>query len=183
MKKATFLDRDGVINKKRPEGEYVTAWQEFEFLPGVGEAIALLANAGFEVIIISNQRCVAKGLLTSTELQSIHEKMCRELALQGAAITDGYYCPHDLQPACNCRKPAPGMLLQAAEEHGIDLANSWMIGDSEIDIEAGKAAGCRTARIFNAELATTGADITAGSLLQAVQQILQAHTVAERVNR
>ena len=183
MKKAAFLDRDGVINKKRPEGEYVTNWGEFEFLPGVGEAIALLAKAGFEAIIISNQRCVAKGLLTPAELQSIHQRMCGELALQGAAITDGYYCPHDLQPACNCRKPAPGMLLQAAEEHGIDLANSWMIGDSEIDIKAGKAAGCRTARIFNTELAATDADIIASSLLDAVQQILRADTVAGRVSR
>lgn len=181
MKKAAFLDRDGVINKKRPEGEYVTRWEEFEFLSGVGEAIAQLTNAGFGVIVVSNQRCVAKGLMTLPGLQSIHRQMCRELETQGATITAGYYCPHDLQPACDCRKPAPGLLLQAAREHDIDLRGSWMIGDSEIDIQAGKMAGCQTVRILSTEADKTSADIVAKSLLHGVRQILQTNPRVRRL--
>jgi D-glycero-D-manno-heptose 1,7-bisphosphate phosphatase len=173
MKKAAFLDRDGVINRKRPEGEYVTRWDDLEILPGVGEAIAMLRHAGFEVVVISNQRCVAKGLLSMDGLWALHECLSHELAQAGAALTAAYYCPHDLQPPCTCRKPLPGMLLQAAAEHEIDLASSWMIGDSDIDIQAGQAAGCRTARISDSgQHVQSPADISADSLLPAVRQIL-----------
>lgn len=173
MKKAAFLDRDGVINRKRPEGEYVTRWDELEILPGVAEAIAMLRHAGFEVVVISNQRCVAKGLLSMDGLWALHERMSQELARAGGVLTAAYYCPHDLQPPCTCRKPLPGMLLQAAAEHGIDLAASWMIGDSDIDIQAGQAAGCRTARISaSGQRLQSLADISADSLLAAVRQIL-----------
>lgn len=173
MKKAAFLDRDGVINRKRPEGEYVTRWDDLEILPGVGEAIAMLRHAGFEIVVISNQRCVAKGLLTMDGLWALHERMSQELARDGGALTAAYYCPHDLKPPCACRKPLPGMLLQAAAEHGIDLASSWMIGDSDIDIQAGQAAGCRTARISDSgQHVQSPADISADSLLPAVRQIL-----------
>ena len=173
MKKAAFLDRDGVINRKRPEGEYVTRWDELKILPGVAEAIAMLRHAGYEVVVISNQRCVAKGLLTMDGLWALHERMSQELARAGGLLTAAYYCPHDLQPPCTCRKPLPGMLLQAAAEHGIDLASSWMIGDSDIDIQAGQAAGCRTARIsVSGQHLHNLADISADSLLAAVRQIL-----------
>jgi D-glycero-D-manno-heptose 1,7-bisphosphate phosphatase len=173
MNRAVFLDRDGVINRKAPEGEYVTRWEDVEFLPGVAEATASLVQAGFSVIVISNQRCVSKGLLTMSELGSIHQRMCQKLASSGAVITDGYYCPHDYQPPCECRKPAPGLLLTAAREHDIDLTASWMIGDSDIDVEAGKKAGCRTARIqMTGDHARGGADVFADSLFDAVQQIL-----------
>lgn len=173
MKKAAFLDRDGVINRKRPEGEYVTRWEEMEFLPGVADAIVSLTNAGFTVIVVSNQRCVAKGLLAMADLRIIHEQTCKHFAALGATISAGYYCPHDLYPPCDCRKPSPGLLFTAAREHGIDLAASWMIGDSESDMVAGKKAGCRTARILEAdEQAAESADIFADSLPKAVQQIL-----------
>lgn len=173
MKKAAFLDRDGVINRRPPAGEYVTRREKLEFLPGVAEAIARLDGAGFQVIIISNQRCVAKGLLTMGDLESIHQRMCKDLAAAGAIISDGYYCPHDLEPSCGCRKPAPGMLLAAAREHDIDLAASWMIGDSEIDVQAGNSAGCRTVRILRSDEQRDGvANLFADSLPSAVQQIL-----------
>jgi len=173
MKRAAFLDRDGVINRKPKEGQYVTRWEEMQFLPGVAEGIALLIGAGFCVIVVSNQRCVAKGLLTVRELGLIHERMCQELAAAGAVITEVYYCPHETQPPCSCRKPAPGMLLAAARAHEIDLTASWMIGDSHIDVEAGKNAGCRTARILKSDQVANGsADVLAQSLLLAVQQIL-----------
>ena len=147
MNKAAFLDRDGVINVKAPEGQYVTRWAEVRFLPGVAGAISRLNKSGFRVIVISNQRCVAKGLVTSAEVEALHKKICRELAELGAIIDAVYFCPHETEPACNCRKPAPGMLFLAAKEHQIDLGASWMIGDSDADVAAGKNAGCKTVLI------------------------------------
>ncbi len=173
MKRAVFLDRDGVINRKPPEGHYVTRWEEMQFPPGVSEAIALLTQAGFCVFTVTNQRCVAKGLLTANELESIHERMCQVLAAAGAVITKVYYCPHETHPPCDCRKPAPGMLLRAAREHEISLKTSWMIGDSDIDVEAGRNAGCRTVRIVKGdEVGSGGADLSAPSLIDAVQKVL-----------
>lgn len=175
MNKAAFLDRDGVINRKAPtEDEYITRWEEMQIIAGVAEAIALLNRAGFRVIVVSNQRCVAKGLLTAAELDAMHQQMCRELGAEGAKIDAVYYCPHEEQPPCSCRKPEPGMLFAAANEHQLDLASSWMIGDSDKDVEAGRSAGCRTARILRAGATTNGnANVLARSLLEAVHQILR----------
>jgi len=173
MPKAAFLDRDGVINKKAPEGEYITRWEEVEFLPGVARSIALLNQAGFFVIVVSNQRCVAKGLITVAEVEALHRRMWDELAHTGAKIDAAYYCPHDTHPACRCRKPKPGMLLDAARDHGIELAASWMIGDTDADVEAGRTAGVKTIRLLQAgERVRTRADIVASSLLEAVPKIL-----------
>jgi D-glycero-D-manno-heptose 1,7-bisphosphate phosphatase len=175
MKKAAFLDRDGVINHKPPEGQYVTCREEFQFIPGVEEAIALLNNAGYVVVVVTNQRCVAKGLLTVETLDSIHEWMCRVLARAGAVIAGVYCCPHENAPPCSCRKPAPGMLLAAANAHNIHLASSWMIGDSEIDIQAGRNAGCKTVRILKMNEEEIGdPDFFAPSLLSATHKILQS---------
>jgi len=174
MKKAAFLDRDGVINRKAPEDQYVTRWEQMEFLPGAREAIRWLNNAGFLVIVVSNQRCVAKGLITTDELDSLHGRMRREFQAAGARIDAIYYCPHDDQPPCGCRKPQPGMLLDAARTHDVNLAASWMIGDSEHDVEAGRNAGCNTARLIVDEQSIDGdADVVASSLLAAVHKILQ----------
>jgi D-glycero-D-manno-heptose 1,7-bisphosphate phosphatase len=182
MNKAAFLDRDGVINQKALGDGYVTRWEELKFLPGVAEAIALLNRAGFCVIVVTNQRCVAKGLLTAIELDSMHQRMCRELAAMGAKIDGVYYCPHEKQPPCSCRKPEPGMLFAAAGEHQVDLSSAWMIGDSEKDVEAGRRAGCRTARILRPDISVDGnADVLARSLLEAVHQILRLEeTIAAR---
>ena len=179
MNKAAFLDRDGVINRKAPrEDEYITKWEEMQILPGVVEAIALLNRARFRVIVVSNQRCVAKGQLTARELDSIHAKMCSELEAKGARIDGIYYCPHEEQPPCGCRKPEPGMLFTAAGEHRVDLSASWMIGDSEKDVQAGKSAGCRTARIVGPGVTTPDhTDVLARSLLEAVHQILRLEAV------
>ncbi len=172
MNKAAFLDRDGVINVKAPEGQYVTRWEEVRFLPGVAAAIARLNQAGFRVIVISNQRCVAKGLVTSDEVRALHEKISRELAAQGAIIDAFYFCPHDTSAACDCRKPAPGMILQAAQEHQIDPGLSWMIGDTAADVAAGKNAGCQTILIGRRESAAASApDLFADSLLDATEKI------------
>jgi len=172
--KAAFLDRDGVINRKAPEGKYVTRWEEMIFLPGVALAILTLRRAGFRIIVISNQRCVAKGLLTADDLDVLHRRMCETLAAEGAIIDAAYYCPHETHTQCTCRKPAPGLLLEAAANHQIDLKASWMIGDSGSDIEAGRGAGCKTALLQDGE-GTPGvpADLVATSLLEAARQILK----------
>jgi D-glycero-D-manno-heptose 1,7-bisphosphate phosphatase len=180
MNKAAFLDRDGVINQKAPtEDEYITSWEEMQILPGVVDAITLLNRAGFQVIVVSNQRCVAKGLLTVADLDSLHQRLRNELGALGAKIDEIYYCPHEEQPPCGCRKPEPGMLFKAASEHHIDLNSSWMIGDSEKDVKAGRKAGCSTARILRPRVTADGnADVIAPSLLEAVYQILEHEATA-----
>jgi D-glycero-D-manno-heptose 1,7-bisphosphate phosphatase len=183
MTKAVFLDRDGVINREPKEGEYITSWDDFRILPGVADGIALLNRAEYMVFVVTNQRCVAKGLLSVADLEKIHEQMSQALSRAGAKLDGIYYCPHDYEPSCDCRKPAPGMLLGAAQVHGIDLRSSWMVGDSETDIQAGKSAGCKTARVSTEpEEHDTGGDafdilgrveIRASSLLDSVRQILE----------
>jgi D-glycero-D-manno-heptose 1,7-bisphosphate phosphatase len=174
MKKAAFLDRDGVINRKAPEGRYITRWEEMHFLPGVHEAIRSLNEAGFLVIVVSNQRCVAKRLITTQEVDALHALMLRELQAADARIDAIYFCPHDYQPPCRCRKPQPGMLLDAAQKYDINLAASWMIGDSPQDGEAGRSAGCKTARVtVDDRFASGDFDISGPSLLSVVHRILQ----------
>ncbi len=128
----------------------------------------------FESSSVTNQRCVAKDLITFADLDSMHQRMCETLAASGAKIDTVYYCPHDEEPFCGCRKPAPGMLLNAAHRHKIDLTASWMIGDSEADVQAGRNAGCKTALIANVETWNGGADLIAPSSLDAVHQIVKS---------
>jgi D-glycero-D-manno-heptose 1,7-bisphosphate phosphatase len=175
MHRAAFLDRDGVINRKAPTpDQYITRWEEIQILPGAVEAVALLNRAGFRVIIVTNQRCVSKGLITVAELESLHVRLCEHLANSGATIDAVYYCPHGLQPPCNCRKPKPGMLLEAARAHKIDLSGSWMIGDSEKDVEAGRSAGCKSAQLLSDnKTGIDNADVVAQSLLEATRLILR----------
>jgi len=174
VNRAVFLDRDGVINRRPPEGDYITRWEDFDVLPGVAESISLLNQAGFLVAVVTNQRCIAKGLVSDAEVAQLHRRMTELLAKRGAKIDAVYCCPHELDAACKCRKPSPGMLLDAAREHDIDPKESWMIGDSEIDIEAGRNAGCKTARLASGSVEgeSASADIVASSLPDAVRQML-----------
>lgn len=191
MATAVFLDRDGVINEKSPEGQYVTRWEDFHVLPGVPEGIAELNRMGLLVVVVTNQRCVAKGLMTEAELRKLHRRMLEHLVEKGAKVDAIYYCPHDLEPACNCRKPAPGMLFQAADMHGVNLAASWMIGDSESDIQAGKNAGCKTVRLVanpgrnssSTPVCEDEADLVAASLPEAIQQILHTSYLQKEAQR
>jgi D-glycero-D-manno-heptose 1,7-bisphosphate phosphatase len=172
MKQAAFLDRDGIINRKAPEGQYVTRWEEMEFCPGASEAICLLNRAGFLVVIVTNQACVARGLMTAAELECMHARLSFTFEAAGATIDAIYYCPHKNEPPCSCRKPKPGMLLQAARIHNIDLARSWMIGDSARDMQAGRAVGCNTIRVMDDVGSTDGSpDMVASSLLDATSRI------------
>jgi D-glycero-D-manno-heptose 1,7-bisphosphate phosphatase len=153
---AVFIDRDGVINELvyYPEQGIIDSpftMQQFELLPGVSQAINNLHKMNYKVVLVSNQPGIAKGHMSEEAFKQIENKMINELA-QGDAHLDGrYYCFHHpeakvkkLKTKCNCRKPAPGLLLQAANDLNIDLSRSWMIGDGLTDVKAGQSAGCRT---------------------------------------
>jgi D,D-heptose 1,7-bisphosphate phosphatase len=124
--------------------------EDFEILPTVPEAIRLLNDQGFKVAVVTNQSGIARGYFTEETLHLIHEKMRRELARWGAHVDAIYFCPHHPDQECGCRKPKPALLLQAAEDMSIALRLSYMVGDDAKDVEAGKAAGCKTV------LVTTG---------------------------
>jgi histidinol-phosphate phosphatase family protein len=143
-KKVIFIDRDGVINKKMPEGDYVKTWSEFEFLPGAIEALKILYEAGYSIFVITNQRGIARGIMRKEDLDDIHNRMVIELEKYGVKLAGIYYCPHNYEDNCNCRKPKPGLLLRAAKEHNFDLKDAIFIGDSLKDIQAGINAGCKT---------------------------------------
>jgi D-glycero-D-manno-heptose 1,7-bisphosphate phosphatase len=131
-----FLDRDGVINRKAPEGSYVWSWKDFFILPGVESAIALLNRSGRHVIVVSNQRGVALGLYTRMDVEALHRRLEIHLADFGAHVDAFYYCPHD-ENQCNCRKPKIGLFEQAFRDFPeASPSNSIVIGDSLCDIEA-----------------------------------------------
>lgn len=175
--KAVFLDRDGTINKYVG---FLRNIDDFALIPGVAEAIRKINSSGYLAIVVTNQPVIARGEVTVPELQLIHNKMETLLGAEGAYLDAIYYCPHhphkgyegevpELKIDCECRKPKPGMFLKAAEDFNISLEESWMIGDGENDVKAGKAAGCKTGLIGTEEY---GQDMTVSSLLQAVEKIL-----------
>jgi D-glycero-D-manno-heptose 1,7-bisphosphate phosphatase len=149
-RRAIFLDRDGTLNVRPPEHEYLTSALEFTWLPGAAEGAARLATAGYALVVASNQRGIARGLVNPSVLRHIETLIQRGLSHHGCAIEAFRYCPHDESANCACRKPKPGMLLDLARELDLDLSRSWMIGDGESDVLAGQAAGCRTALIGRA---------------------------------
>jgi D-glycero-D-manno-heptose 1,7-bisphosphate phosphatase len=175
-----FLDRDGVINRKPPEGQYVSNWKHFDVLPGVEEAIARLNGTGRKVIVVTNQRGIALRYYTEQDLVELHRQLLEHLTSRGARIDAIYYCPHD-RDQCNCRKPGPGMFLQAFKEFpGASGSNSVVVGDSISDIEAGLRLGMKTIFIHGdpsvqkagAQRAAAIATATSGSLSDAVLKYL-----------
>lgn len=175
--KAIFLDRDGTINKYVG---YLRTPEQFELLDGVGEAIRKINLSGYLAIVVTNQPVIARGEVTVDGLQEIHNKMETMLGKEGAYLDGVYYCPHhpdkgfageveELKIVCECRKPKAGLLLQAAKDFNIDLSQSWMIGDSENDVLAGRNAGCKTALIGETDY---GQNLQFTSLLDFVKEIL-----------
>lgn len=171
--KAVFLDRDGTINRM---AGFISNVADFELLPGVAQAINGIHAQGFLVIVVTNQPVIARGELTLRGLEEIHHKMETLLGLEGAYIDGLYFCPHhpdkgfegevpELKIECECRKPKPGMLLDAARHFHIDLEQSWMVGDSQADIGAGKAAGCKTVLVGEKE-EDYGQDFSFASVLE-----------------
>lgn len=173
-RQAAFLDRDGVINRAvvRDRKPYPPAdISQLEVLPGVPEALGKLKAAGYLSIVVTNQPDVARGKTTRATVEAIHAWLGSALAL------DAFYtCWHDDADRCGCRKPLPGLLLEAARDHDIDLARSFMVGDRWRDIAAGRAAGCRTAWIrcgYDEPEPSPPADFTGANLVEAVNWILQ----------
>jgi D-glycero-D-manno-heptose 1,7-bisphosphate phosphatase len=137
-----ILDRDGVLNKKPPRAHYVRNWSEFEWLPGALEALRLLKEAGYRVIIVSNQAGIGRRTMSEKDLLQIHDRMKTEAEQAGGKIDEIYYCPHDWNEGCECRKPKPGLLFRAQRELNLDLTRTPFVGDDERDAEAADAAGC-----------------------------------------
>jgi D-glycero-D-manno-heptose 1,7-bisphosphate phosphatase len=153
MKKAVFLDKDGTLIKNVHYNVDVT---RIELLPGVGESLHLLQQAGFALIVISNQPGVALGLFEEAALDKVFNTMQQLLQAYNVQLDGFYYCPHHTEGTaaayvkpCYCKKPLPGLILNAAADHQIDIKNSWMIGDILHDVETGKRAGCKTILINN----------------------------------
>ena len=151
LKPAIFLDRDGVVIE---DSHYLGDRSRVRLVPGAAEAVALLNRAGWAVVIVTNQSGVARGMFTEADVTSVHEHLAELLRGYGAKVDAFHHCPHhpeaevaEYRALCACRKPRAGMLLRAAGELGLDLAASWMIGDRVSDLEAGAAAGCRTALV------------------------------------
>jgi D-glycero-D-manno-heptose 1,7-bisphosphate phosphatase len=138
-----FLDRDGVINRKAPEGSYIADWSEFQFLPGAIEALARLQQAGACLLVVTNQRGVARGRIDAGDLEQIHSHLTAELARSGVALEGIYVCPHEAG-TCDCRKPDVGLFLEAQREHPwISFEEAHLVADSLSDLEAGQRLGIR----------------------------------------
>lgn len=178
--KTIFLDRDGTINKYVG---FLRKEEEFELLPGVADAIKKINKSGYLAVVVTNQPVIARGEVTFEELETIHNKMETLLGKDGAYLDGIYFCPHhphsgyegevkELKIDCDCRKPKPGMLLEAATDLNVDLSQSYMVGDGENDINAGKAAGCKTV-LLNTECEYYGQDICVASLKDFVDQYLR----------
>ena len=183
--RAVFLDRDGTVNVEK---EYLHRPEEFAFIDGAPEAISLLKNAGFLVIVVTNQSGIGRGYYDEAAVHRLHRYMDEQLARQGTAV-DGYYlCPHhplhgigDYRRECGCRKPLPGMLLEAAADFSIDLNASYVIGDKMADVEAGLAAGCRPLLVRTGYGEKESASLPAGisvvdDILAAARQIISEGT-------
>jgi D-glycero-D-manno-heptose 1,7-bisphosphate phosphatase len=173
LRPAVFLDRDGTLNEER---SFITRPEALRLLPGVGAALQLLRAAGFACVVVTNQSAIARGLMTEADLARVHDELHRQLAAAGAVLDGIYHCPAlGEHPE---RKPAPGLLLRAAVELHLDLAQSWMIGDSPRDVRAGQRAGCRgcilvrTGKPLEEEVPTCH---VAEDLLAAARHILARH--------
>jgi D-glycero-D-manno-heptose 1,7-bisphosphate phosphatase len=138
MKRAIFLDRDGVINKNRPDN--VKIWDEFEFEQGSRDALVRLGTTDFQIVVISNQSGIGRGQMTSAAVDAIHSQMIALIAHSGGRIDRIYYCPHRPEDNCTCRKPSPELLLRARDELNLDLAHSYFIGDWIDDVRAARRA-------------------------------------------
>ena len=183
--RAAFIDRDGVINV---EHNYVHRIEDFELIEGVPEGLAQLAAAGYKLVVVTNQAGIARGFYTVADMDRLHEHLRTELAARGVQIDAIYHCPHHPQGkipeyaiACDCRKPAPGMLLQAARELNLDLSASVLVGDKISDIEAGRAAGVRMAVLVRSGHSFDGAaealaDAVADDLRAAAETIVKMNT-------
>jgi D-glycero-D-manno-heptose 1,7-bisphosphate phosphatase len=174
-----FLDRDGVLNRRSSVKRYVTTPEELELLPGAREGLSLLSAHGYGIVIVTNQQGLARGELSSEALGAVHDELRRQVA-GAATILDILVCPHSEGEGCPCRKPQPGLLLEAARRHAIPLAQTFFVGDNPTDVAAGQAAGTRTIYLGEPEsLAGQTPDFLAGDLIVAARIILRADGLTE----
>ncbi|MGH7170037.1 MAG: D-glycero-alpha-D-manno-heptose-1,7-bisphosphate 7-phosphatase, partial [Gemmataceae bacterium] len=177
---AIFLDRDGVLID---HVDNLSRSEDVQLLPRVGEAVADINKSDYLAVVVTNQPMIAKGFLTPMGLDAIHKKMETLLGREYAFLDAVYYCPHhpdsgfpgevrELKGPCACRKPNPGMLRKAAEDWNIDLSRSWMIGDRESDLIAGKRAGCTSVHLCTDGAASSWTDHSAASLLESINGII-----------
>ena len=180
MRPAVFLDRDGVLIQNRPD--YVKSWSDVEFLFDSLDAMRQLAASSYLVVIVTNQSVVGRGMITLARAQSINQQVIAEVIARGGRVDASYLCPHTPEDGCPCRKPAPGMLLQATKDLGLDLRRSFMVGDALTDIEAGRAVGVRGLLVRTGRGARQAAlgggsldasDLKVANLSEAVTQILK----------
>ncbi|HEV7657199.1 MAG TPA: HAD-IIIA family hydrolase [Mycobacteriales bacterium] len=170
MIRTAFLDRDGTLNVKAPEGSYVTSPDAVVLLPGAGSAVRRLNEAGVRVVLVTNQRGLARGLLTPAGYAAVADRLRALLAADGARLDASYMCPHEA--GCDCRKPRPGLLLRAmADDPGISPGGAVLVGDAESDVAAGIAAGVRTVRLGPPGTATA-AGLLRADLAGAVDELL-----------
>jgi D-glycero-D-manno-heptose 1,7-bisphosphate phosphatase len=174
--RTVFVDRDGVINVNRPE--HVTSWSAFEFLPGSLPALALLANRGFAVVVVTNQSAVNRGLLSRARLAAIHAQMCATIASHGGLVRAVLYCPHRPDEGCACRKPRPGLLLRAQQRLGVDPSAAVLVGDHPADLEAARQAGCRSILVLSGRTSNWTDDEPPAGCIGVVPDLLAA---AERI--
>jgi len=177
-KKIILIDRDGVINQKAPQGEYIAKWEEFRWIPETRAAMKTLAECGFKFIVISNQAGIARGMVNPSDLEKIHQNMSDELRGDGIELIDIYVCPHHWDEGCSCRKPNPGMLLQASHDHLFRLDKTIFIGDDSRDCQAAERAGCAAIFVGNNLLikGLVGDEkplVTVESLIDAVPTIIK----------
>jgi D-glycero-D-manno-heptose 1,7-bisphosphate phosphatase len=137
---AVFLDRDGTLNVEK---DYVFRYEDWDWVPGALEGLRKFLDLGFRLVVVSNQSGVARGYYKATDVQILHNRVSKELEKEGIQVSKFYFCPHGPPDRCDCRKPKPGLILQAEKELGIDLSRSFMVGDKLIDVQAGQAAGVR----------------------------------------
>lgn len=171
--RAVFLDRDGTMAK---DVQYCRSPEDFELFPDTAKAIKLLKQHHFKVIVVTNQSGIARGYFTEETLAKIHDKMKNQLAKEGAFVDAIYYCPHHPDDNCDCRKPKPKMVLQAARDNDIAISQSFVVGDLPTDIGMGKALGTKTILIGNSLLSEVGElkpDAIVTDLWEAVQAILR----------
>ena len=161
MEKTLFLDRDGVINV---DTGYVHRKEDFIFIDGLIEALQQAQEKGYQLIVVTNQSGIGRGYYSEEQFHSLNQWMLDTLAANQVTITQVYYCPHSPQDNCACRKPEPGMLVKAIGEHEVDTESSWMIGDSERDIEAAQRAGVKNTVFYGSIEKQTHADHHISSL-------------------
>jgi D-glycero-D-manno-heptose 1,7-bisphosphate phosphatase len=163
MIKCVFFDRDGIVNRHPGEGYYVESWADFHLVPEFVDILRIVRDQGYAAAIVTNQRGIALGRMRRQTVAGMHRRLRHLLhKTHGLDLLDILCCPHN-KGVCECRKPKPGMLLEAARRHGIDLRQSWMIGDSASDMEAGRRAGCRTVLVGTASAAAS-ADVQVANM-------------------